>query len=342
MLACIGISCAQTSQFSTLAQLLQKENPQKIPGLSVANVRSLSAIALDSTNYQTSNGALLLADKGSNGIGAIRIGSGKFKVAVQDNGTGINDGAIDKAQFLAMTDIETDGKGNIIVLDAQRVRKISPRGNVTTIAGALQRGSSDGFGINARFSMPTALALDMEGSIFVTDVGNNRVRCINTQGRVETVAYKFGMPTLIACTGAGRVFVYDRLHHCIVAFSSRHVVTENPINVDIIRLSDYEIPQSQYSAMTVMPDETILLAEESDKTRIYQLSKSDGMFQRSGIVLAEFSREICSILDMKPFPNTHAVLFANARDNGVYIFDLTKAVTIAQHSMTSVMQTRIK
>src|ERR1043165_183814 len=80
--------------------------------------------------------------------------------------------------------------GTVYVADAgesNRIRKISPDGNVTTFAGG-NEGYADGVGPAASFNTPSALALGPGGDLFVADTGNNRIRKITPDGRVSTVA----------------------------------------------------------------------------------------------------------------------------------------------------------
>lgn len=82
-----------------------------------------------------------------------------------------------------------DANGNMYVTDDMFVRKISPKGKVTTIAGQRpQIGTTDGVGAAARFNWPVALAVDKEGNILVSDRGNGLIRKIDSFGRVTTVA----------------------------------------------------------------------------------------------------------------------------------------------------------
>src|SRR6185503_16015496 len=80
--------------------------------------------------------------------------------------------------------------GTIYVADAgesNRIRKISPDGNVTTLAGGSE-GFADGAGASASFNSPSALALGPDGNLYVADTGNNRIRKITPDGNVSTVA----------------------------------------------------------------------------------------------------------------------------------------------------------
>jgi sugar lactone lactonase YvrE len=89
-----------------------------------------------------------------------------------------------------------DGGGTLYLADAQSntVRKITPAGTVTTIAGALNSaGSADGTAASARFSGPRGIAGDPAGNLYVADSANRTVRKIAADGAVSTLAGSVGI-----------------------------------------------------------------------------------------------------------------------------------------------------
>ncbi|WP_306391597.1 hypothetical protein [Telluria beijingensis] len=102
---------------------------------------------------------------------------------------GTMDGTGTAARFKWPQGIAIDSDGNLYVADTGNfvIRKITPAGVVTTVAGAA--GTSDhvdGNTGNARFGNPVAVAVNRSGTIYVTD--NLRIRSITTNGRVSTTA----------------------------------------------------------------------------------------------------------------------------------------------------------
>jgi serine/threonine protein kinase, bacterial len=90
------------------------------------------------------------------------------------------------------SDIALDKQGNLIIPDSinHQIRKVTPDGQYTTIAG---NGSSDftgdgGPAIKATFAVPVSVTLDEVGNIYVGDSTNNRIRKIDTNGIVTTIA----------------------------------------------------------------------------------------------------------------------------------------------------------
>jgi NHL repeat-containing protein len=91
---------------------------------------------------------------------------------------GYKDGDPGEALFSFINDITIDEQGNIYASDDNRIRKITPQGVVSTIAGN-SAGYIDGEADVARFNDPVGLAVDKQGNIYVADDHNNRIRKIS-------------------------------------------------------------------------------------------------------------------------------------------------------------------
>jgi sugar lactone lactonase YvrE len=92
--------------------------------------------------------------------------------------TGTADGGSGVAQFQYINDMVIDKDGALFICDGDRIRKVTPTGEVSTIAGS-NTGYVDGNGSDAKFNYPAGLAIDGEGNLFVADAMNNRVRKIS-------------------------------------------------------------------------------------------------------------------------------------------------------------------
>jgi sugar lactone lactonase YvrE len=121
---------------------------------------------------------------------------------------GAQDGNGASAGFGVLAGMVVDGAGNLFVVDSgnHAIRKISPVGVVTTVAGTLgQSGNVDGMGVAARFNSPKGIAIDTRGNLFVADTGNHEIRKITPNGQVSTVvgaAGRFGTLAQTSLPGA--------------------------------------------------------------------------------------------------------------------------------------------
>jgi sugar lactone lactonase YvrE len=138
-------------------------------------------------------GELLIVDYGNHRVR--RVGLDGVIATVAGNGTEgfAGDGAAaTAAQLNNPIGIAVGADGSMYIGDAQnhRVRKVSPSGVISTIAGTGTAGfAGDGAAATAaQFNFPGALAIDAAGDLFVADYANNRVRKIAASGVVTTVA----------------------------------------------------------------------------------------------------------------------------------------------------------
>lgn len=162
-----------------------------------------ASIALDAA------GNFYVADSGNYTIRKITPAGAVTTLAGTAGLRGALDGIGAAARFNDVSNIVVDKSGAVFVSDSgnSAVRRISPEGNVTTVAGALPaRGASDGVGGAARFSSPRQIGIDKVDNVYVADTGNATIRKVSRAGAVTTLAGNSGIRGLIDGLGVAASF----------------------------------------------------------------------------------------------------------------------------------------
>lgn len=132
--------------------------------------------------------------------------------------TGTNDGVGTNAQFTLVTSLAAAPDGTVYIADGTGVgaiRKLTPDRTVTTIAGSLHQGGyQDGPANSARFWGNMSLALDPAGALLILDPGNHRIRKLDTNGVVSTIA---GTGAMGLDDGPTNSATFNNLEHIAVA-----------------------------------------------------------------------------------------------------------------------------
>ena len=155
--------------------------PALVDGSGVkTHFREPVSLAVDHT------GNIYVADSGNNAIRKITP-DGIVSTLAGGGRPGYKDGEGHDARFFWPTGVTIDSFGNIYVCDSQnnRIRRVTPEGFVSTVAGMGIPGFADGSGYNAQFSFPTGIEIDKAGNIYVADSGNNRIRKISQGGILQ-------------------------------------------------------------------------------------------------------------------------------------------------------------
>jgi len=215
-----------TGAVTTLAGLAG--SPGSADGTGVAARFSIPAgVAVDASFN------VYVADQNNSTIRKITPAGTVTTLAGMAGASGSADGTGTAARFNLPASVAVDNTGMIYVADAgnQTIRKITPAGVVTTLAGlAGASGSADGIGSAARFQNPIGLTVDANGVVYVADLSNRTIRKVTATGMVSTLAgtvgvagsadgtgstAQFGAPTAVTAYGAGIVYVADGQNNTI-------------------------------------------------------------------------------------------------------------------------------
>lgn len=161
------------------------------------------------------------------------------------------DGIGIEANFRDPQDFAIDAEDHLYIADTRNhlIRKVTPDGVVTTFAGRAM-GYADGLGTSAKFNEPSHVAVSPDGGLWVMDRGNYRLRKIDKDGQVTTVA---GGGEGLEAAGAGRSLKIAYSYGLVVDKAGNAYFTE------------YQKPWVR----KVTPDGTVSLfvGHESEKSR---------------------------------------------------------------------------
>jgi len=192
---------------------------------SAARFKFPAGIAIDAT------GNLYVAEENNHRIRKITP-KGEVSTFAGSGPTGLGNGGFadgqgSSSQFRLPSGIAIDAAGNLYVADYNRIRKVTPKGEVSTLAGGKQ-GFADGQGSAAQFNSPFGIAIDKAHNLYVADTFNHSIRKVTTEGEVSTLAggeegfadgqgsaSKFRLPSGIAIDAAGNLYVADTKNHRI-------------------------------------------------------------------------------------------------------------------------------
>jgi sugar lactone lactonase YvrE len=136
-------------------------------------------------------GGLAVADVVTQLLAAFEPGSETLTPLAGASGcAGMADGMGTAAKFHRPYGVAALPDGGLVLADENNhsIRVVSASNEVSTLAGDGQPGSVDGAADAARFAFPKDVAVDAAGNVYVSDVGNHRIRRITTGGQVETIA----------------------------------------------------------------------------------------------------------------------------------------------------------
>ena len=185
------------------------------------------------------DGTMFIADSAENHVWKVTSGGVRSIYAGRGvAGFGGDLGAATDAQLFDPIGLALDGQGGLYIADVgnNRIRKVDAQGIITTVAGSLDYPADAGDGgraTAAKLSDPFAIAIGRDGSIYIADTGNNRVRRITTSGQIVAVAgngqpgfWGDAGPALQAQLEAPEAISFDWAGRLLIADTGNHRIRE--------------------------------------------------------------------------------------------------------------------
>jgi DNA-binding beta-propeller fold protein YncE len=236
---------------------------------------------------------------------------------------GFADGTGSATSFNTPSGLALDSSGNLYVADTanNRIRKVTPAGEVTTMAGEGSAGYLDGPAAQARFNGPVGVAVDTHGNVFVADTYNDRIRVISPDGNVSTVA---GAGTPGFADGDRNTSLFDTPCGLIVANDGtiivadtgndnlRKITPDGNVSTWSVNLNNEGLSSPVGLALTY---DNYLYITELDRSRVLQIAP-DG----NAHVIAGGGRGFSSESGAARF-NEPVGVALNAETNDLYVTD---------------------
>ncbi len=161
------------------------------------------------------------------GANVVKVTAQGVATTLAGGSEGFTDGTGTDARFRNPSGLAVDATGNLYVADTQNcvIRKVTADGVVTTLAGSGIAGFADGTGATAKFEYPSAVAIGIDGNIYVAESNGSIIRRVTPAGEVTTVAglagmqgdddgvgplARFSIPSGVAVAANGDLYVSDR------------------------------------------------------------------------------------------------------------------------------------
>jgi sugar lactone lactonase YvrE len=272
------------------------------------------------------DGTIYVADAGeSNRIRKISPDGNVITLA--GGSEGFADGAGSSAAFNTPSALALGPDGNLYVADTgnNRIRKITPDGTVSTVAGSGSAGYVDGPAAAAQFNGPIGLAISRDGDIYVADTYNDVIRMITTAGEVTTIA---GGGTPGFADGEQKVALFDTPSGIVVVENSSLIVADTG-NGRLRKIS----PEGSVSTLPISGEELsrpiglafshdhFLYVTELDQSRVVQIAP-DGVAR---VIAAEFNQP--TGISIGPHVNKPTELFV--ADSGNYLVRKLDQTTVS-------------
>jgi len=138
-------------------------------------------------------GTIFVVDTGNHRVLRVPPGGPAYIAAGSGTpGDGGDQGPANRAQLTSPSSCAVDAAGNLLIADTgnHRIRQVGVTGVVTTVAGSGAEGFSgdEGPAAAARLRSPRSVAVDADGTLYIADTGNHRIRQVTPDGVIHTIA----------------------------------------------------------------------------------------------------------------------------------------------------------
>jgi sugar lactone lactonase YvrE len=282
------------------------------------------AVAIDGTVY--------VADAGeSNRIRKI-VPDGTV-TTLAGGAEGFADGVGAAASFNTPSGLALANDGNLFLADTgnNRIRKVTPEGQVSTVAGDGTAGYVDGPASQARFNGPMGIAVDQRGNIYVADTYNDRIRMITTDGHVSTIAGAgtpgyadgdrtsalFDTPAGIAAATDGSIVVADTGNDRLRKITPEGNVTTQSVCEGLSSPAGLALSHDNFIYVTeldesrvvqVAPDGTVRTIAEGNFNQPTGIAISPRSDRPAELYVADSGNYLVRKLDQSPIPATAAIV----------------------------------
>ena len=307
------------------------------------------------------SGNLFIADQNNNRIrkmdtnGIITTVAGDGPSSPSTGSFSGDSGAATNASLYAPAGVAVDASGNLFIADRNnnRIRKVDTNGIITTVVGNGSPGYSGDSGAATYASLyhPSGLAVDASGNLFIADYNNNRIRKVDPNGTITTVAgngsasysgdggaatnASLHSPSGVVVDTSGNLFIADYSNERIreVALFASHpililnnVTTNNAGNYTVIVTSPYGSVTSSIITLTVV-DVNIMAQPQSLIVTNGSLTSFRVSVSGTGPFNYQWQKNCTNLFDggnISGSATTNLVFTnANSNDAGNYTFIIT-------------------
>ncbi len=262
---------------------------------------------------------------------------------------GSKNGDLQTASFYNPIDLAIDDDGNIYVADEgnHQIRKISPTGTVSLLAGHISGGFKDGKGSSARFKNPSGIAVGNDNNIYVADYENHVIRKITPLGLTTTYAgtgkrgnrdgnlleAEFKNPIQLCFDDAGNLFVADRYNHAVRIIADGKVSTYIGTKKSGYKDGGTDVAQFSLPEGIAVDDLANIYVSDSQNNRIRKIKKPyaklTGTPQQSDIGTAEVKVKVSdgfavanqnyqlNVYGLAPTISAKDMIFSNVEQNSM-------------------------